>query len=140
MYKNSATIQIQKNIRRICSIIDPWNTKPFTSAPAAAREFRPWRKTAAHRAALILISPWNREFSAMYVPLQPSAIAASLTRAPIANDAEGNPEGEPEDFVSGWLMPRGSLGRHVDMLVQPGGTLYISDDKAGVIYRMGNAQ
>lgn len=42
-----------------------------------------------------------------------------------------------EDFVSGWLTDDGkALGRPVDILVSPGGVIYISDDKAGVIYRM----
>lgn len=40
-----------------------------------------------------------------------------------------------EDFISGWLRPDGTaVGRPVDILVQPGGKIYISDDKAGVIY------
>lgn len=50
-------------------------------------------------------------------------------------DAHGKYEGV-EDFVSGWLTADGALGRPVDILVQPGGTVYISDDKAGVIYKM----
>jgi glucose/arabinose dehydrogenase len=41
-----------------------------------------------------------------------------------------------EDFISGWLTSQGALGRPVDILVQPGGVIYISDDKAGVIYRV----
>ncbi len=41
-----------------------------------------------------------------------------------------------EDFISGWLTKEGALGRPVDILVQPGGTMYISDDKAGVIYKV----
>lgn len=44
---------------------------------------------------------------------------------------------EQEDFISGWLQGDGTaLGRPVDLLAEPGGTLYISDDKAGVIYRV----
>ncbi len=44
---------------------------------------------------------------------------------------------EPEDFIAGWLGSDGTaLGRPVDLLSEPGGTLYISDDKAGVIYRV----
>ena len=30
----------------------------------------------------------------------------------------------------------GALGRPVDILIQPGGIIYISDDKAGVIYKV----
>jgi glucose/arabinose dehydrogenase len=48
-------------------------------------------------------------------------------------DARGNYEGI-EDFVTGWLTAEGALGRPVDVVVQPGGTMYVSDDKAGVIY------
>ncbi len=37
------------------------------------------------------------------------------------------------DFITGWLTEKGALGRPVDLLVDPG-RLFISDDKAGVIY------
>lgn len=50
-------------------------------------------------------------------------------------DAQGNYLGE-EDFISGWLQSDGSvLGRPADILTQPGGVMFISDDKEGVIYR-----
>ncbi len=42
-----------------------------------------------------------------------------------------------EDFISGWLQNDGTaLGRPVDILITEKGIIYISDDKAGVIYRM----
>jgi len=43
-----------------------------------------------------------------------------------------------EDFITGWLSEdkKTVYGRPVDILIQPGGTIYISDDKAGVIYRV----
>jgi len=50
-------------------------------------------------------------------------------------DEDGKYLGE-EDFVTGWLTSEGALGRPVDILALPGGTLYISDDKAGVVYRV----
>lgn len=51
-------------------------------------------------------------------------------------DSRGKYSGT-EDFITGWLRPDGSVvGRPVDVLIQPGGTMYISDDKAGVIYRV----
>lgn len=50
-------------------------------------------------------------------------------------DEQGNYLGE-EDFISGWLTSEGTLGRPVDILVQPGGIIYVSDDKAGVIYKI----
>lgn len=50
-------------------------------------------------------------------------------------DSTGSPLGE--DFISGWLASDNrALGRPVHILVQPGGVMYISDDKAGVIYKV----
>lgn len=51
-------------------------------------------------------------------------------------DAQGNVLGT-EDFITGWLkLGDGAYGRPVDIIVLPGGFMYISDDKAGVIYRV----
>jgi glucose/arabinose dehydrogenase len=42
-----------------------------------------------------------------------------------------------EDFITGWLKADGTkVGRPVDIKVLPGGIAYISDDSAGVIYRL----
>ncbi|OGF69152.1 hypothetical protein A3H65_01005 [Candidatus Giovannonibacteria bacterium RIFCSPLOWO2_02_FULL_45_14] len=50
-------------------------------------------------------------------------------------DANGKYIGE-EDFITGWLDGNKALGRPVDIIIHPGGTIFISDDKAGVIYRV----
>lgn len=50
-------------------------------------------------------------------------------------DADGTYQGA-EDFVTGWLQGGEALGRPVDVHSEPGGILYVSDDKAGVIYRI----
>jgi len=51
-------------------------------------------------------------------------------------DGSGNFLGV-DDFVSGWLTKDGTaLGRPVDIMIRPGGTIFVSDDKAGVIYRI----
>lgn len=55
-------------------------------------------------------------------------------------DAQGKVLGQ-ETFVDGWLSKDGAgkeiiSGRPVDVLVMPDGALLISDDKAGVIYRV----
>lgn len=43
--------------------------------------------------------------------------------------------GTLQDFITGWLQPNGDvLGRPVDILVKSAKEIYISDDKAGVIY------
>lgn len=41
-----------------------------------------------------------------------------------------------EDFITGWLRGGEALGRPVDILALPNGIIYISDDHAGVIYRV----
>lgn len=56
--------------------------------------------------------------------------------ARIKLNAKGEFLGE-EDFITGWLTKDNTaLGRPVDIITQPGGIMYISDDKAGVIYKM----
>lgn len=50
-------------------------------------------------------------------------------------DAEGKYK-TTEDFITGWLSGNGALGRPVDLLFGPDGSLYISDDKAGVVYKV----
>jgi glucose/arabinose dehydrogenase len=48
----------------------------------------------------------------------------------------GTPTGEVQDFVAGWLDGGSAWGRPVDPVVGPDGSLYVSDDAAGVIYRI----
>ncbi|MBI2638602.1 PQQ-dependent sugar dehydrogenase [Candidatus Peregrinibacteria bacterium] len=50
-------------------------------------------------------------------------------------DEQGNPKGAL-DFITGWLTKDGALGRPVDIFVAADNTIYISDDKAGVIYQI----
>ena len=41
-----------------------------------------------------------------------------------------------ETFAEGWLQGTNAWGRPVDVLVMPDGALLVSDDQAGVIYRI----
>ncbi|HYE59772.1 MAG TPA: PQQ-dependent sugar dehydrogenase [Candidatus Kapabacteria bacterium] len=66
---------------------------------------------------------WNRTVPAGY----------KIVR--IQLDDKGNVQGE-EDFISGWLSGNRSVGRPVDLLAMPGGVVYSTDDKAGVIYKI----
>lgn len=52
-------------------------------------------------------------------------------------DSKGNYLGM-EDFITGWLAKDGktALGRPVDVLVMPGGVMYVTDDKAGLLYKI----
>jgi len=41
-----------------------------------------------------------------------------------------------EPFITGWNQPDGVLGRPVDLLVLPDGSMLVSDDQAGLIYQI----
>ena len=41
-----------------------------------------------------------------------------------------------EPFVTGWLQGESAWGRPADVLVMPDGSLLVSDDHAGAIYRV----
>jgi glucose/arabinose dehydrogenase len=45
-----------------------------------------------------------------------------------------------EPFAEGWKQGESAWGRPVDVLVMPDGSLLVSDDQAGVIYRMSYAK
>jgi glucose/arabinose dehydrogenase len=50
---------------------------------------------------------------------------------------EGGVAGEVYDFASGWLRENGSRwGRPVDVITGSDGSLYVSDDEGGTIYRI----
>ncbi len=44
--------------------------------------------------------------------------------------------GPVQDFITGWLTPAGAVGRPVAIIQGGDGALYISDDKAGSIYKV----
>jgi len=66
---------------------------------------------------------WNRSrkigYRVMFVPLENGRAAGY------------------EVFASGWLQGEEDWGRPVDVLVMPDGSLLVSDDAAGAIYRIG---
>lgn len=55
-------------------------------------------------------------------------------------DTKSNPTGEVHDVVSGFLPLGGdesdTIGRPVGILAEPGGTFYLSDDRAGAVYKI----
>lgn len=68
---------------------------------------------------------WNREPPTGY----------KVVRVPFQ---DGVPAGTPQDFATGWFEPAtGQVsGRPVGLAVGPRGALYVSDDRAGFIYRI----
>jgi len=54
---------------------------------------------------------------------------------------KGEVQGAPEDFITGWIRSGEAkkgvwMGRPVGLAVGPDGAMYVSDDSAGVIYRV----
>ncbi len=52
-------------------------------------------------------------------------------------DTRGQPTGVVHDFMTGFIKDGEEvIGRPVGLLAEPGGVLYVSDDRAGAIYRV----
>jgi hypothetical protein len=49
---------------------------------------------------------------------------------------DGDIHGPVEDFAAGWLEGGSSWGRPVDIITAPDGSLFVSDDAGGRIYRI----
>lgn len=49
---------------------------------------------------------------------------------------EDNKPTEVVDFATGWLQDKAAWGRPVDVITGPDGALYVSDDRAGLVYRI----
>jgi glucose/arabinose dehydrogenase len=97
---------------------------PAHSAPLGLAFFpEEWPKEFRYHLLVAYHGSWNRT-----VPTGYKVVRYKL-------DEGGNVRGE-EDFITGWLTPQGALGRPVDILIKDNGEIFISDDKAGVIYRV----
>jgi glucose/arabinose dehydrogenase len=117
----------QPSVQADCSQTNPPHlTMPAHTAPLGLT-FIPeegWPEEYHHDLLVAQHGSWNSTVPVGY----------KIVRFPL--DAQGNPEGEPVDFVSGFHNGRSALGRPVDVLALPGGLLYITDDKAGAVYEM----
>lgn len=85
-----------------------------------------WPEEYWHNLLVAYHGSWNRSIPTGY----------KIVR--IKLNAKGDYSGT-EDFITGWLTEEGVIGRPVDILIQPGGIMYSSDDKAGVIYKVSYA-
>jgi glucose/arabinose dehydrogenase len=65
---------------------------------------------------------WNRSEPTGY----------KIVHVPIEND---QPKGV-QDFAEGWLVDGSAWGRPVDVLVGADGSLYVTDDAGGIVYRI----
>ncbi len=131
-------------IRAPCS--DPFEVPSYIDIPAHSAPlglaFVPedsgiggWPQEYWHNLFVAYHGSWNRS-----VPTGYKIVRYQL-------DTNGNMVDGPKDFITGWLVPskgsylpaqasKAALGRPVGILVEPGGNMFISDDKAGVIYHV----
>ena len=97
---------------------------PAHSAPLGLAFFpAEWPQEFRHDLLVAFHGSWNRTEPTGY----------KVVRYKL--DAAGNFI-DVEDFITGWLTPAGALGRPVDILIKDEGVIFISDDKAGVVYRV----
>lgn len=128
--KNTHDTEFDKNtyIRNPC--MEPFETPDYIDIPAHSAplglSFIPASWPTQYKNDLLVAyhGSWNRSIPTGY----------KIVRYRF--DDKGTYQGV-EDFITGWLTKNGSaLGRPVDIIIAPNGTTYISDDKAGVIYRL----
>lgn len=92
--------------------------------------------------AFITDKKWSKEWQGdLLVAFHGSESGGKFTGYKIVRydlDADGNVlSQEPNDFISGWLGNEGKIsGRPVDLKFGPDGALYVSDDAAGIIYKI----
>ncbi len=52
-------------------------------------------------------------------------------------ETDGTPTGRTHDFMTGFRTDDGAVpARPVDIMIEPGGTVWVTDDRAGAIYRV----
>ncbi|MBI2056264.1 MAG: PQQ-dependent sugar dehydrogenase [Candidatus Sungbacteria bacterium] len=144
--KNIHDTEYDKNIYIRAPCMEPFEMPSHIDIPAHSAPlglaFIPeegWPEEYWHNLLVAYHGSWNRN-----IPTGYKVVRYKL-------DPDGNLAGDkgqnPTDFITGWLVAgRGlplpaqaseaALGRPADILALPGGVLYISDDKAGVIYRV----
>lgn len=87
-----------------------------------------WPESLRHDLIVAYHGSWNRSTPTGY----------KLVRVKL--DEDRNPEGI-EDFMTGFLRDDGEvLGRPVDVMAEPGGVMFVTDDRAGIVYRISAPQ
>lgn len=128
--KNVHDTEFDKNTYFRNPCMEPFETPSYIDIPAHSAPlglaFIPDSWPAEYRNDLLVAyhGSWNRS-----VPTGYKIVRYRL-------DRQGVYEGV-DDFMTGWLTAKNdALGRPVDILFAANGTAFISDDKAGVVYRL----
>jgi len=133
--KNIHDTEFDKNvyIRAPCSA--PFEEPSFIDIPAHSSplglSFVPeegWPQEYGNDLLVAYHGSWNRSVPTGY----------KIVRFILDDEGNLGAEGPTvEDFITGWFTDDGRvIGRPVDVMALPGGELYISDDRAGVIYKV----
>jgi glucose/arabinose dehydrogenase len=97
------------------------HSAPLGIAFHDSEQFPPEYRVSAY---IAFHGSWNRTVPTGY----------KVVRVPVRGDQAAGPV---QDFATGWLRADGSaLGRPVGVTVGADGALYISDDQAGLVYRI----
>ena len=128
--KNIHDDNFDKNVYVRNPCMEPFETPSYIDIPAHSSplglSFFPeegWPEKYWHNLLVAYHGSWNRTIPTGY----------KIVRYIL--DSQGNYLGE-EDFITGWLQGDEAIGRPVDILIKPGGIIYISDDKAGIVYKV----
>ena len=116
---------------RCKSVIAPKVQMQAHSAPLGVAFYEESEFPAEYRNSIFVAfhGSWNRS-----VPTGYKIVRVKL-------DDRGQPQGAAEDFITGWLAPGETkkgrwMGRPVGIVVGSDGAMYLSDDAAGLIYRV----
>ena len=123
-------------------------TTEYKGDPVPAGVVNPQVETTAHPADLgmafytgqMFPEPYlNGSFSAQHGSWnRTKPVGARIMFTPIKPDGTAD---KPQIFAEGWLTENNEyLGRPVDVAVLPDGSLLVSDDTAGAIYRISYGQ
>ena len=130
--KNIHDTSFDKNVYVRNPCMEPFETPSLIDVPAHSAPlglaFTPeaslWSTEYRNNLFVALHGSWNRT-----VPTGYKIVRYKL-------DEDGMLIGEARDFVTGWLKDGASSGRPADIVFDKNGNMFISDDKAGAIYRV----
>jgi glucose/arabinose dehydrogenase len=116
---------------RCKSVLEPKVQMQAHSAPLGLAFYEASEFPAEYQNSIYVAfhGSWNRS-----VPTGYKVVRVKL-------DDKGQPQGGAEDFITGWLAPGETkkgrwMGRPAGIVFGSDGTMYVSDDAGGVIYRI----